>query len=288
MKKFFSFLSAGVLSLALVACGGGNDAPAQEEAQDDAPQEEQATEEAVTLVIGASNVPHAEVLEFAQPILAEEGINLQIETFQDYVLPNQALDDGTLDANYFQHIPYLEAQMAEHGYEFVNAGGMHIEPFGLYTKKYASIDELPEGAEIVMSNSIPDHGRVFAILEDHGLVTLAEGVGIGATVEDVVENPRNFTFRANIDASMLPQAYEHEEGDAVFINANFALGAGLHPGSDALVVESPEDNPYVNVVAVREGDETRPEIQKLIEVLQSEEVRNFILEKWEGDVVPAF
>lgn len=281
MKKLAGILSAALLSLTLVACG-------QAEKQAEQTQTAGEGSEVVKLIIGASNVPHAEVLEAAAPILLEEGIELDVRRFQDYVLPNQALASKELDANYFQHIPYLTRQNAEHGYGFVNVGGIHIEPIGVYSKKWGSLEELPEGAEILMSSAVPDHGRILAMLEEKGLITLTEGVGIGATLDDVIDNPKNFNFLARFEASLLPTAYLNGEGDAVLINSNFALGAGISPGKDSIALESSDvTNPFVNVVAVREGDENRPEILKLVEVLQSETIRNFILETWGGDVVPA-
>lgn len=291
MKKLLGIFIIALLSLALVACGTGSDEqqPAEqgEATGETAVENNETTDEVVKLVIGASNVPHAEVLEFAAPILLEEGIEIEVVRFQDYVLPNRNLADGELDANYFQHVPYLNAQNEQEGYGFVNAGGIHIEPIGIYSQKWESLDQLPEGAEIIMSSAIPDHGRILAMLEQQGLIKLAEGVGISATLDDIVENPKNFKFQDRVEASLLAQAYLNGEGDAVLINSNFALGAGLSPGQDAIALESPENNPYVNVIAVRGGEETRPELQKLVEVLQSDAVRDFILETWKGDVVPA-
>lgn len=272
MKKWFSLLVAAVVVLALAACG----------------KSESAEEKTNKLVVGASNVPHAEILEKAKPILKEKGIELEIVTFQDYVLPNKALADKELDANYFQHIPYLEAQMKEHGYDFVNAGGIHIEPIGVYSKKYKSLEELPNGAKIIMSNSVADHGRILSMLEEKGLIKLKEGVDkTKATVDDIVENPKNLVFEADIEAGLLPQVYKNNEGDAVLINANYALDAGLDPAKDPIAVESPENNPYVNIIAVRKGDEKRKEIQTLVEVLQSKEIQDFILQKYNGAVIPA-
>jgi D-methionine transport system substrate-binding protein len=283
MKKLAGFLSAAFLSLALVACGQTEEKPVEQNTGDTAENAE-----VVKLVIGASNVPHAEILEEAAPLLLEQGIEIEIVRFQDYVLPNKSLADKELDANYFQHIPYLTAQNEENNYGFVNAGGIHIEPIGVYSQKYKSLEELPEGAEIIMSSAVPDHGRILAMLQEKGLVTLKEGVGITATLEDIIENPKNFKFNDRIEASLLAQAYLNGEGDAVLINSNYALGAGISPGKDAIALESSDvTNPYVNVIAVRGGDESRPEIQKLVEVLQSEAIHHFILDKWGGDVVPA-
>ena len=161
MKKWISALFAVVLVLALAACGGNNNAA-------DGKKEGKLTK----LVVGASNVPHAEILEKAKPILKEKGIDLKIVTFQDYVLPNKALADKEIDANYFQHIPYFEAKKKEHGYDFVNAGGIQIEPIGVYSKKYKSLEELPDGATIIMSNSVADHGRILSMLQEKGLIKL--------------------------------------------------------------------------------------------------------------------
>ncbi len=287
MKKLLGIFIIALLSLALVACGSTADEQNPADQGETTGETTETTDEVVKLVIGASNVPHAEVLEFAAPLLLEQGIDIEVVRFQDYVLPNRNLADGELDANYFQHVPYLNAQNEQEGYGFVNAGGIHIEPIGIYSQKWESLDQLPEGAEIIMSSAIPDHGRILAMLEQQGLIKLAEGVGISATLDDIVENPKNFKFQDRVEASLLAQAYLNGEGDAVLINSNFALGAGLSPGQDAIALESPENNPYVNVIAVRGGEETRPELQKLVEVLQSDAVRDFILETWKGDVVPA-
>lgn len=293
MKKLVGFISAALLSLSLVACGQGEEAPEKEADTTGEPAVEETTEgteeaEVIKLVVGATNVPHAEVLEEAAPLLLEEGIEIEVVRFQDYVLPNKALADNELDANYFQHVPYLESQIEEHGYDFVNVGGIHIEPIGVYSQDYASLEELPEGAEIIMSSSVADHGRILTMLEEKGLIKLAEGVGIKATVQDIVENPKNFKFLDRVEASLLAQAFKNGEGDAVLINSNYALDAGLNPVEDAIALESGDQtNPYVNLIAVRTGDEARPEIQKLVEVLRSEEIRSFILEQYKGAVVPA-
>jgi D-methionine transport system substrate-binding protein len=277
MKKWISALFAIVLVLALAACGGNNNAA-------DDKKEGKLTK----LVVGASNVPHAEILEKAQPILKEKGIDLKIVKFQDYVLPNKALADKEIDANYFQHIPYLEAQKKEHGYDFVNAGGIHIEPIGVYSKKYKSLEELPDGATIIMSNSVADHGRILSMLQEKGLIKLKEGIDkTKATIKDIVENPKHLKFKADVEAGLLPQIYKNGEGDAVLINANYALDAGLDPAKDPIAVESPKDNPYVNIIAVRKGDENRKEIKTLVEVLQSKEIQDFIKKEYKGAVIPA-
>ncbi|MEK3991875.1 MetQ/NlpA family ABC transporter substrate-binding protein [Robertmurraya sp. FSL R5-0851] len=279
MKKFLSLFLSLAVALVLAACGTAK------EDESNAGEGEEAAE-TTELVVGASNVPHAEILEEAKSLLAEKGIELKIETFQDYILPNQALESGDLDANYFQHIPYLESQMAEHGYDFANAGGIHIEPMGVYSKKYKSLEELPEGAHIIMSSSVADHGRILTMLEKEGLITLKEGVNnVEATVEDIAENPKNLHFDTEYEASLLPQIFNNDEGDAVLINSNYAIDAGLNPIEDSIAIEDKE-SPYVNVIAVRKGDENSEAIKALVEVLHSQEIQDFILEKYEGAVVP--
>jgi D-methionine transport system substrate-binding protein len=288
MKKLLLLLTTLFVVFALAACGGGNAKEETTEENQEGTAEQTETTEPVKLVVGASNVPHAEILEVAEPILAEKGIELEIVPFQDYILPNKALNDEEIDANYFQHVPYLEAQKAEFGYDFVNAGGVHIEPIGVYSQKFKSLEELPEGAKVIMSNSVADHGRILSMLEEKGLIKLKEGVEkTTATVDDIVENAKKLEFVADVEAGLLPQVYNNGEGDAVLINANYALDAGLDPSKDPIAVESPDNNPYVNLIAVRSGDENREEIKTLVEVLQSEEIANFINETYKGAVIPA-
>ncbi|HJV18162.1 MAG TPA: MetQ/NlpA family ABC transporter substrate-binding protein [Bacillales bacterium] len=274
MKKWLGLFLVLSLAFVLSACGASKD-------------DSKAGKDGLTkLVVGASNVPHAEILEEAKPILKEKGIDLEIKKFQDYVLPNKALESKELDANYFQHIPYLEAQIKENGYDFVNAGGIHIEPIGVYSKKYKSLKDLPKGAHLIMSNSVADHGRLLSLLEKEGLIKLKDGVEkTTATLKDVVENSKDLRFDTKYEASLLPQIYSNGEGDAVLINSNYAIDAGLNPIKDSIALEDKE-SPYVNVIAVRKGDETKKEIKTLVEVLHSKKVQDFILEKYKGAVVP--
>ncbi len=281
MKKLLAGLFLSILVLALAACGTD-----KKEDSNSASDDQSDSKENVTLKVGASNTPHAVILDKAKPILAKEGIDLEIETYTDYVLPNQDLDTEEIDANYFQHIPYLELQIKDNGYDFVNAGGVHIEPIGIYSKKYKSLEDLPEGATILLSNSVSDHGRMLSLLEAKGLIKLKEGIDkTAAELKDIEENPKNFKFDANTAPEMLVQMYENDEGDAVLINSNFAIDNGLNPIEDAISLEDKE-SPYVNIIAVRKGDETKPEIKKLLEVLTSKEIQDFILEEWKGAVVP--
>jgi D-methionine transport system substrate-binding protein len=283
MKKLLSGILLAVLLLALAACGTKNtDENNNASGKSDVSGEKETTK----IVIGASNTPHSIILEQAKPLLKEKGYDLQIETYQDYVLPNQDLESGELDANYFQHIPYLELQIKDAGYDFVNAGGIHIEPIGVYSKKYKSLDELPDGATILMSSSVSDHGRVLAMLESKGLIKLDESIDkTAAELKDIVENPKNIKFDANYEPGLMPQLYSNDEGDALLINSNFAIDAGLNPIEDSIAIED-KDSPYVNIIAVRKGDENNDSIKALIEVLKSKEIQDFILKEWDGTVVP--
>lgn len=281
MKKWLSFLILSTLLLVLAACG-----TSKEEVKEETTGEKPATEEKAALVVGASNTPHAVILEKAKPILAEQGIDLQIEKYQDYILPNQDLETGDLDANYFQHIPYLDLENKEKGYGFVNAGGIHIEPIGIYSQKYKSLDELPDGATIIISNSVSDQGRILSLLEKEGLIKLADGIDkTAAELKDIVENPKNLNIDASSAPEMLVQYYKNGEGDAVVINSNFAIDAQINPLEDAIVLEGSE-SPYVNIIATRAGDENSDSIKKLVEVLRSKEIQDFIIAEWGGAVVP--
>ncbi|MGG5372361.1 MetQ/NlpA family ABC transporter substrate-binding protein [Enterococcus sp. AZ196] len=239
-----------------------------------------------TLVIGTLTTPHGEILEHVKPLLAKEGVKLEIKNFDDYILPNKALADKDIDANYFQHVPFFEQAIKENGYEFANAGAVHVEPMGLYSKKIKSLDDLKNGATIITSNSVSDWGRIITILQNADLVKVKEGVAIEtASFEDIEDNPKNLKFEHSIDPSLLTSAYNNEEGELVAINANFAYQAKLNPVKDALLLE--EDNsPYGNIIAVRKEDKDDPRIKKLIKVLHNEDVQNWILEKWDGSVKP--
>lgn len=276
MKKLLTALLVAALAVVLVACG--SDDKKESSGSKDG--------EKKTLTVGASNTPHAVILEKVAPVLEEQGIELKIVEYTEYVLPNKNLESGDLDANFFQHIPYLESQIADHGYDFVNAGGIHIEPIGVYSKKYDSLDELPENATILVSNSVADHGRILAMLEDKGLITLAEGIDRdSAEIKDIVENPKNIELDANYEAALLTQLYNNDEGDAVLINSNYAIDAGINPLKDSIAIEDSE-SPYVNIIAVQKGDEDNKEIKALIEALTSKEIQDFILDEWDGAVVP--
>ncbi|CAM5214583.1 Lipoprotein OS=Ureibacillus acetophenoni OX=614649 GN=SAMN05877842_10991 PE=3 SV=1 [Ureibacillus acetophenoni] len=229
MKKLLSFLILSLVVAVLAACGSAEKTEdTNNNASEGTTEQTESTEttETTKLVVGASNGLHDLILEHAQPILAEEGIELEIVPYQDYVLPNEHLESGDLDANYFQHIPYLEDEIAQKGYDFVNAGGIHVEPIGIYSQDYASLEELPDGATIIISNSVTDQGRILSLLEVEGLIKLDPNVEkTVATVDDIIENPKNLVIDNSSAPEMLVTYYEEGEGDAVVINSNFAIDA---------------------------------------------------------------
>ncbi|MFC4401551.1 MetQ/NlpA family ABC transporter substrate-binding protein [Gracilibacillus xinjiangensis] len=277
MKKLLSLLLATLLFLVLAACGNSE----KEEATDG-----ENGDEPVAITVGATSVPHAELLEQAVPILAEEGIELTVETYQEYTFLNEDTDNGTIDANYFQHIPYFEGQKEEFGFDIVNLGGIHIEPIGIYSQDITSKDDIPEGTAFIMSRNVPDHGRILTLLEKEGLITLDENVDKqSATIEDIVDNPLNLEFDVSIDPGFLPELYDRESNALLAINTNYALEAGLVPTEDALILED-TDSPYVNIIAARSEDENNGALLRLVEVLRSEEIQNFINEEYQGSVIP--
>lgn len=239
---------------------------------------------AETLKVGASPVPHADILKSVQKDLQAKGIKLVIVEFQDYVQPNLALADKSLDANYFQHIPYLETFSGERKLNLKSAGGVHVEPIALYSKKVKSLDNIKKGATVGIPNDPTNGGRALLLLSKAGLIDLKPDAGIKATLSDVKSNPKNLKFK-EIEAALLPRALD--DLDLTVINSNFAIGAGLNPVKDSLVIESSE-SPYVNIVAVRAGDENKPAIKELLAALHSEKTKKFINEQYKGAVVPAF
>ncbi len=284
--EVFKTLTAAVLALTLAACGSsassGSAAPA---ASGEAPAE------AEKLTVIATANPHEVILNEAKPILKDQyNIDLEIIETEDYYTPNRAVSDGDADANFFQHVPFFDNEKAENGYKISNVGGIHIEPFGFYSKKYSSLDELPDGAHIITSNSVADHGRVLEILAKEGLITLKDGVdSLSATKEDIIDNPHNFDFSIEVNPEQLTNALEDAQADLVAINGNYAIGAGLKPSSDALLLEqADQNNPYVNIVVCQEGHEEDAKIKALVEVLQSDAIVSFIKQNWsDGSVIPA-
>lgn len=263
-----------VLSLILVLVGCSSPAPSNPK----------------TLVVSCTLDPHSTVLEFVKPILKEKyDIDLQIQVLDDYYIFNKALDAGEVDANYFQHVPFFNMEVEGNGYKIANVAGIHIEPFGFYSKTIKAVSELADKAEIIISNSVADHGRILKILESYGVIEIKAGVSaLEATLEDVVANPKNLVFK-EIKPELLVTAYSNGEGALVAINGNYALQAGLSPTTDAVLVEkATSDNPYVNIVAIKIGTENDERIKALIEVMNSPEVKAFIQATWpDGSVIPA-
>ena len=278
MKKVFALIATLlVASLALAGCGS-TDTASSGAAQKN-------TSGMKTLKVGATAVPHAEILEVVKPLLEKEGINLEIVEFNDYVQPNLALNDKELDANFFQHEPYLKNFMEEHKeVKLKSALGVHIEPMGVYSKKVKDLKDLKDGAAIAIPNDPTNGGRALLLLQKAGLLKLKDGVNEKATVQDVTENPHNFKFQ-EVEAAQVPRTLD--DVDAAVINTNYAMQVNLVPTKDALIMED-NTSPYVNILAVCDGDEQRPEIQALVKALQSKEVKDFINEKYKGAVVPAF
>ncbi|WP_024821524.1 MULTISPECIES: MetQ/NlpA family ABC transporter substrate-binding protein [Aminobacterium] len=234
--------------------------------------------------IGASPVPHAEILQVIKDDLAQENVTLEIIEFTDYVKPNLSLDDGEIDANFFQHFPYLENFNGSHGTKLASLGGIHVEPLGLYSQKIKTVDELKEGALIAIPSDSVNGGRALLLLQANGLITLSDKAGLEATERDVVENPRKLKFKP-IEAAQLPRILPDVDG--AVINGNYAIEAGFKPTEDAILLEGSE-SPYANIIAVREKDKDNPKFQILLKHLKSDKVKDFILSKYNGGVVPAF
>lgn len=294
IAKLFAPALALTLSLSLAACGGTSPASSAAPASSEAPassseaasSEAPAAPEAVTLKVGASPAPHAEILENIKPLLEKDGITLEIVEFTDYVIPNQALDAGDIDANYFQHLPYLEDFNAKNGTNLSSAGAIHFEPLGLYPGKTASLDDLEEGATVAVPNDTTNEARALLLLQKLELITLKEGVGLEATPLDIVDNPKDLKFN-EMEAALLPSVLP--DVDLAVINGNYAVGAGIE--DTVLTTEDKESEAakeFANVVAVRTGDEGKAPIQKLLAALQSEENAKFIDEKYNGTVIPVY
>lgn len=273
MKKLV-LLMVSLLALTVLFVGcGSNDK-----------KEPNATAAKTVLKVAATPVPHAEILQLVKPILEKEGIDLQIVEMNDYVRPNIAVAEKELDANFFQHTPYLNKFAAEHNLQLSNIAGVHIEPMGIYSKKVKKLTEVADGSQVAIPNDPTNGGRALALLEKAGLLKLKQGVGINATVGDIVENPKNLKV-TELEAPQLPRALD--DVAIAVINTNYALEAKLVPTKDALFIEQ-NDSPFVNILVVRKGDENRPEIQKLAKALTSDEVKKFINDKYQGAIVPAF
>ena len=241
------------------------------------------TDIANTLTVGATPVPHAEMLNLVKADLAAQGINLVVREFNDYVQPNEALIAGDLDANFFQHIPYLESNENWKS-RLISAFGVHVEPLGLYSRRHRSINDLPSGANIAIPNDPTNGGRALLLLQSNGLIKLSAGSGLTATPRDIVENPKNFRF-TELEAAQLPRSLG--DVDAAVINGNYALEAGLNPVRDSLIIEG-QDSPYVNIIVVRRGFENDTRIRALENALRSQKIKNYIETNYNGGVVAVF
>ncbi|UXY53072.1 MetQ/NlpA family ABC transporter substrate-binding protein [Pseudomonas tohonis] len=240
--------------------------------------------QADTLTVAATPVPHAEILEFIKPQLAKEGVDLKIKVFTDYVQPNVQVAEKRLDANFFQHQPYLDEFNKAKGTQLVSVAGVHIEPFGAYSSKIKKLDELPQGAAVVIPNDATNGGRALLLLDKVGVIKLKDNTSITATPKDIAENPKDIKVR-ELEAATLPRVLT--QVDLALINTNYALEAKLNPTKDALAIEG-SDSPYVNILVSRPDNKDSADMQKLAKALHSPEVKQFILEKYKGAVVPAF
>ena len=281
MKKILTLILALTMAVGLAACGS-TEAPAEETTESAEPTE------TITLKVAASPTPHAEILAQVVDVLAEQGIDLQITEYGDYVIPNTAVEEGDEDANFFQHTPYMEQFNEENGTHLVSVAKIHYEPMGIYPGMTASLEELPDGATIAVPNDPTNEARALLLLEAQGLIEVDDAAGLNATPNDITSNPKNLQFK-ELEAAMLPQTVE--EVDLSIINSNYALQGGLNPATDALASEDPDSDAaqtYANIIAVKEGNENNEAIQALVKALQSDAVREYINETYSGAVVPMF
>ncbi|MFI1442533.1 MetQ/NlpA family ABC transporter substrate-binding protein [Streptomyces fructofermentans] len=264
-------LAAGALTLGLTACG----------AEDD-----KGSDTSGPLVVAASPVPHAEILDFVKDNLAKDaGLDLEVKEFTDYVTPDTATEDGSVDANYFQNQPYLDDFNKKKGTHIVPVVTVHLEPLGLYSNKAEKVGDLKSGATIAVPNDTVNEARALKLLDANGIITLKEGVGNEATPADIVKNPKKLEFK-ELEAAQTPRSLD--DVDAAVINGNYAIESDLKPAEDALVLESATDNPYGNFLAVKEGNENDPRVKKLAKLLTSDEVKKFIEDTYAGSVVASF
>ncbi|MEW2496497.1 MetQ/NlpA family ABC transporter substrate-binding protein [Streptomyces nodosus] len=267
-------LVTGALTLALTACGSGKDSSSA------------SSDSKGPLVVAASPTPHAEILNFVRDNLAKKaGLDLEVKEFTDYVTPNTATEDGSVGANYFQNQPYLDDFNKKNGTHIVPVVTVHLEPLGLYSHKVKKVDELKKGATVAVPNDTVNEARALKLLAADGLITLKDGVGTEATPKDIVKNPKDLTFK-ELEAAQTPRALD--DVDAAVINGNYAISSGLKPAEDALVLESADNSPYGNFLAVKKGNENDPRVKKLAKLLTSPEVKKFIEDKYQGSVIPSF
>ena len=276
-KKLLSLAAVGILAVGLFTGCGSSD----EKKADD-------TDSKGTIKVAASETPHAEILEQAKPLLEKEGWDLEVTVFNDYVQPNLVVESGEFDANYFQHIPYLEEFNEEQKTHLVNAGGIHYEPFGIYPGTKNSLDDLEKGDVIAVPNDTTNEARALLLLQDNGVITLKDGVGLEATVNDIVDNPKGVEIR-ELEAAQVSRVTE--EVAFVVLNGNYALEAGYSVAKDAVAYEKNDSEAaqtYVNVIAVKEGNENAEKTQALVDAVLSDGVKSYIEETYGNAVIPVF
>ena len=283
INKIITTAAVLTATLSLAGCGTENAPAATANAQ--AGNDTPAVETTTTIKVGANITPHAEILEEAKPLLAEKGINLEIVQLEDSITPNTGVIEGSLDANYFQHVPYLEQFNAENGSDLVSIGAIHYEPFGIYAGRVSDLAELPDGALVAVPNNVTNEARALLLLAQEGLLTLKDDAGITATVEDIVENPKNIQFKELAPEQLVAAL---PDVDVAVINGNYAIEGGLHV-SGALAVEANDGlaaTTYGNIIATSPEKAEDPALKTLVEVLQGAEIKAFIEGKYDGAVVP--
>ena len=292
MKK--SFLGTTFLALlaaaSLAGCSSSSNETtaetAAETAEESTAEAKEADGDLEKLVVGASPAPHAEILEAARDLLADKGYDLEIVEYTDYVQPNNALESGDLDANYFQHVPYLDSFNEEKGTHLVEVGKIHYEPFGIYPGTKSSLDDIADGDVIAVPNDTTNEARALLLLQDNGIITLKDGAGLEATVNDIAENPYNVEIQELAAESVARVA---DEVAYVVLNGNYALQAGFSVAKDALAYEKSDSEAaktYVNVIVVKEGNENNEGVKALVDVLKSDEIKKFINDTYDGAVIP--
>lgn len=276
-KSILSVILAGVLAIGLIGCGSA--------ASGDATASTGSKEDKV-IKIGVSPEPHKAIVDVAVPLLEKEGYKVEITEFNDYVQPNTAVSEGSLDANYFQHLPYLNEQNESKGLNLVSVGAVHLEPMGLYSKTIKSLDDLKEGDTIAIPNDPSNEARALKLLASNGVIKVAEGELI--TPKDIKENPKKLEF-SELEAASVPRALDDVK--AAVINGNYAISAGFSPSKDAILLEDKDSEaakPYANIIVVKKGNENKEKVQALVKALTSPEVKQFIEEKYDGAVIPVF
>ncbi|MER6226063.1 MetQ/NlpA family ABC transporter substrate-binding protein [Streptomyces sp. 900105755] len=273
-KLTTAVLAAGALTFGLTACGSDKDSASG------------SGDYSGPLVVAASPTPHAEILDYIKDNLAKKaGLDLEVKEFTDYITPNTATEDGSVDANYFQNKPYLDDFNKKRGTHIVPVVTVHLEPLGLYSHKVKSVDALKSGATVAVPNDSVNEARALKLLAANGLITLKDGAGSEATPQDIAKNPKNLQFK-EVEAAQTARSLD--DVDAAVINGNYAISAGIKPAKDALVLESAKNSPYGNFLAVKKGNEKDPRVKKLAKLLTSPQVKKFIEDKYQGSVIPSF